>query len=217
MLDAEMQEQSKSQIRKETNKKKLLQTACRLFCKEGIHATGIARIIEVSGLSRRTLYQHYGSKENLLKAVFEAEANIWFNWFDRDLPQMKCTPVERILALFDLMHSWFQSKDFYGCVFINAVAEHDKNNRFIQGIANRHRKAVNTRLQAMIEQSGVRDTELVTEKLSLVIDGTIVTAMVTGNGNVAHIGRLAAEDILRNAALIPDSISKSSKSILSRL
>jgi len=199
MLDTGMQEHPRNHSRKEINKRKLLQTACRLFCKEGIHATGIARIIEESGVSRRTLYLHFGSKENLLKAVFEAEASIWFRWFDWDLPQMQCSPVERILALFDLMQNWFKSKDFYGCVFINAVAEHDKGNSWIQEIANRHREKINARLQAMVAQSGVRDPELVTEKLSLLIDGTIVTAMVTGDGDIAHIGRLTAEDILRSA------------------
>jgi len=196
MLYPGMQQHLKSNSRKETSKRKLLSTACRLFCKEGIHATGIARIIEESGVARRTLYLHFGSKENLLKAVFEAEANIWFCWFDQDLPAMQCSPVERILALFDLMQNWFASQDFYGCVFINAVAEHDKGGSWIQEIANQHREKINAKLQAMVMESGAKEPELVTEKLSLLIDGTIVTAMVTGKGEVAHIGRLAVEDIL---------------------
>ncbi|WP_240141346.1 TetR/AcrR family transcriptional regulator [Nitrosomonas sp. HPC101] len=178
---------------------KILQTARRLFCRAGIHATGIARIIEESGVSRRSLYTHYGSKENLLKAVFEAEADIWFRWFDTDLPAIECSPVNRVLALFDLMRIWFSSEDFYGCVFINAVAEHEKSNSWIQEIANGHREKISARLQAMVAECGARDPGMVTEKLNLLIDGTIVTAMVTGNSGIAHIGRMAAEDILRHA------------------
>ncbi len=177
---------------------KILRTARRLFCQVGIHATGIARIIEESGVSRRSLYTHYGSKENLLKAVFEAEADIWFRWFDTDLPAMECSPVGRVLALFDLMQAWFESEDFYGCVFINAVAEHEKSNGWIQKIANDHREKISARLQAIVAESGAQDPGMVTEKLNLLIDGTIVTAMVTGNSEIAHIGRLAAEDILNN-------------------
>lgn len=177
---------------------KILQTARRLFCRVGIHATGIARIIEESGVSRRSLYTYYGSKENLLRAVFEAEANIWFRWFDTDLPAIECSPVERVLALFDLMRIWFDSEDFYGCVFINAVAEHEKGNGWIQEIANGHREKISARLQAMVAECGAQDPEIVTEKLNLLIDGTIVTAMVTGNSEIAYIGRMAAEDILRH-------------------
>ncbi|MER2513892.1 MAG: TetR/AcrR family transcriptional regulator [Nitrosomonas ureae] len=185
--------------RKISVEEKILCTARRLFCRVGIHATGIARIIEESGVSRRSLYTHYGSKENLLKAVFEAEANMWFRWFDSDLPTMECAPIDRILALFDLMQDWFGSDDFFGCVFINAVAEHEKSNGWIQEIANGHREKINAKLQSMVAESGARDPEIVTEKLSLLIDGTIVTAMVTGNGEIAHIGQLAAADILRSA------------------
>ncbi len=178
---------------------KILQTARRLFCQAGIHATGIARIIEESGVSRRSLYTHYGSKENLLKAVFETEADMWFHWFDSDLPQMERSAEERILALFDLMQDWFKRDDFFGCVFINAVAEHEKCNGWIQEIANAHRDKITARLIAMVAESGARDPELVTEKLNLLIDGTIVAAMVTGSGEIAHIGKLAAADILRCA------------------
>ncbi|ABI58693.1 TetR/AcrR family transcriptional regulator [Nitrosomonas eutropha] len=178
---------------------RILQTARRLFCQVGIHATGIARIIEESGVSRRSLYTHYGSKENLLKAVFEAEASIWFHWFDCDLPQMTCPPDERVLALFDLMQDWFDSEIFYGCVFINAVAEHEKCNNWIQEIANDHREKITARLVAIVVESGARDPEMVTEKLNLLIDGTIVAAMVTGNGEIAHVGKLAAADILRSS------------------
>lgn len=178
--------------------KKILLTARRLFCRVGIHATGIARIIEESGASRRSLYTHYGSKENLLKAVFEAEAEIWFRWFDSDLPAMECSPVDRILALFDLMRDWFDSEDFYGCVFINAVAEHEKSNGWIQEVANSYREKISARFLTMVAECGVEDPEIVTEKLNLLIDGTIVTAMVTGKSEIAHIGRMAAEDILHN-------------------
>ncbi|MBN9126916.1 MAG: helix-turn-helix transcriptional regulator, partial [Nitrosospira sp.] len=78
---------------------KLLLAARRLFCQAGIHATGVSRILEEAGVARASLYTHYGSKENLLKAVLDIEANMWFRWFDQDLPHLKCSPQERILAL----------------------------------------------------------------------------------------------------------------------
>ncbi|MDL1867594.1 TetR/AcrR family transcriptional regulator [Betaproteobacteria bacterium PRO4] len=185
-------------VKKISVKEKILQTARRLFCQVGFHATGITRILDESGVSRRSLYTHYGSKENLLKAVFQEEANIWFRWFDCDLPQMECSPSERILMLFDLMQDWFDSEDFFGCVFINAVAEHEKSNGWIQEVASNYRDEISAKFQEMVAESGVKDPETVTEKLNLLIDGAIVGAMITGNGEIAQIGKLAARDILRN-------------------
>lgn len=176
---------------------KLLMAARRLFCRVGIHAVGISRILEEAGVARRSLYTHYGSKENLLKAVFDTEANMWFRWFDLDLPNQECSARERILSLFDLLGKWFEKEDFFGCVFINAVAEHEKENGWVKDVAVSHREKINTRLRAMVAEIGAKDPDMVTEKLSLIIDGAIVTAMVTGSSEAAHIARLAAKDILQ--------------------
>ncbi len=98
--------------------------------------------------------------------------------------------------LFDLMKDWFESGTFYGCIFINAVAEHDKNSNWIHDIAISHRNRINGLLQALVSEALDPDPPMTTEKLSLLIDGTIVTAMITGNAEPAGIGRLAAQDIL---------------------
>ncbi len=64
------------------------------------------------------------------------------------------------------MRNWFESEHFYDCMFINAVAEHDKGNSWVQGIALTHRKKINAKLRMMVEASGIQDPDIVTEKLS---------------------------------------------------
>lgn len=180
-----------------STEEKLLLAARRLFCRAGIHATGISRILEEAGVARGSLYSHYGSKENLLKAVFDTEANMWFHWFDRDLPGLNCPVKERILALFDLLEKWFEKEDFFGCVFINAVAEHEKDSAWVREVAGAYRDQIIERLRALVMESGAREPDIVTQKLGLIIEGAIITAMVTQNSQAAHIARLAAEDVLR--------------------
>ena len=191
---------------------KLLLAARRLFCRAGIHATGITRILEEAGVARASLYAHYGSKENLLKAVFDMEANMWFHWFDLDLPHLKCSPRERILALFDLLEKWFAKEDFFGCVFINAVAEHEKDSRWVKDIASAYRDQIIDRLRALVVESGARDPDMLTQKLGLIIEGAIVTAMVTQNSQAAYIARLAAEDVLRCMEYAPFPAENSASS-----
>ena len=191
---------------------KLLLAARRLFCRAGIHATGVTRILEEAGVARASLYTHYGSKENLLKAVFDTEANMWFHWFDLDLPHLQCSPRERILALFDLLEKWFAKEDFFGCVFINAVAEHEKDSRWLKDVADAYRYQIIDRLRALVGESGARDSDMVTQKLGLLIEGAIVTAMVTQNSQAAYIARLAAEDVLRCMECAPSPAENSASS-----
>jgi AcrR family transcriptional regulator len=180
-----------------STEEKLLLAARRLFCRAGIHATGISRILDEAGVARRSLYTHYGSKENLLKAVFDTEASMWFHWFDQDLPGLKCSIKGRILALFDLLENWFEKEDFFGCVFINAVAEHEKDSAWVKDVAGAYRDQIIERLRALVVESEARDPDIVTQKLGLIIEGAIITAMVTQNSKAAHIAKLAAEDVLR--------------------
>jgi AcrR family transcriptional regulator len=182
---------------------KLLLAARRLFCRAGIHATGISRILEEAGVARGSLYAHYGSKENLLKAVLDTEANMWFHWFDQDLPALKCSSQERILALFDLLEKWFAKEDFFGCIFVNAVAEHEKDSGWVRDMAGTYRDQIIDRLRALVVESGARNSDVVIQKLGLIIEGAIITAMVTQNSTAAHIARLAAEDVLRCTEWLP--------------
>lgn len=178
---------------------KLLNAARRLFCNEGIHATGVARIIKEAGVARKTLYDRYGSKDNLLRAVFAAEADMWFHWFDHDIPSRGEEPVTRILSLFDLLEHWFASSEFFGCVFINAVAEHEKRDGWIRDVAMAHRDRINARLLDLATAVGARHPDELTEKIGLIVDGAIVNAMVTGDARIAAIAKAATRDILAGA------------------
>jgi AcrR family transcriptional regulator len=175
---------------------KLLNTARRLFCSEGINATGISRIIEEADVARKSLYNHYGSKENLLKAVIESEASMWFQWFDVDIANRATEPFEQILAVFDLLKEWFAGDDFFGCIFINAVAEHNKIESWVRDVAMAHREKINTRLQGLAFKAGVGDPSIAAEKIGLVIDGAIVNAMITRQPQLADIAQSIAKDIL---------------------
>ena len=54
-------------------RERLMDAAQRLFCRHGIQGTGIARVIEEAGVSRKTLYQRFRSKDELLHAVLDRE------------------------------------------------------------------------------------------------------------------------------------------------
>src|SRR5579862_10042175 len=64
----------------ESARGRLLSAATRLFCKNGINATGIDAIIHEAGTAKTTLYKLFGSKTNLVHAVLESEGRQWREW-----------------------------------------------------------------------------------------------------------------------------------------
>jgi len=79
-------------------------------------------------------------------------------------------------------------------------------------MAGAYRYQIIARLQSLVVESGAGDADMVTQKLGLIIEGAIVTAMVTQRSEAAHIARLAAEDILRCMECSPSQAEEAASS-----
>src|SRR5450432_561739 len=171
---------------------RLLSAATHLFCKNGINATGIDAIIDEAGTAKTTLYKLFGSKTNLVHAVLESEGKQWREWFIAAIEAGGGDPQTKLARIFPALKSWFGEERFYGCPFINAVAEHDKDQKQFRNIAMRHKKVVLAHIEKLAGEMGAAEPEVLAHQLALLIDGAIVAAMVSGNPAVADTAGLAA-------------------------
>src|SRR6201990_2845681 len=96
-------------------KDRILETADRLFYLQGIRAIGVDTIAAEIGISKRTLYNHFPSKDALIAAYLERRA--------RPAKLSDAPAIEQILGTFDALERRFGSAEFRGCPFVNAVTE----------------------------------------------------------------------------------------------
>src|SRR6201990_2651308 len=176
----------------ESARGRLLSAATHLFCKNGINATGIDAIIDEAGTAKTTLYKLFGSKTNLVHAVLESEGKAWREWFIGAMEQGGGDAQSKLARIFPALKSWFGEERFYGCPFINAVAEHDKDAKQFRAIALRHKKVALAHIEKLAGEMGAADPESLAHQLALLIDGAIVAAMVSQNPGVADTAGLAA-------------------------
>src|SRR5271169_125560 len=176
----------------ETARGRLLSAATHLFCKNGINATGIDAIIDEAGTAKTTLYKLFGSKTNLVHAVLESEGRQWREWFIAAIEAGGGDPQTKLARIFPALKQWFGEERFYGCPFINAVAEHDKHQKQFRNIALRHKKVVLAHIEKLAGEMGAAEPEVLAHQLALLIDGAIVAAMVSGDPGVADTAGLAA-------------------------
>ena len=177
-------------------REKLLEAATILFCRRGINAVGVDLIVAEAGTAKTTLYKLFGSKENLVEEVLKREGKIWRDWFMRETSRSADTPRERLLTIFPVLAKWFRKRRFYGCPFINAVAEHDKASDRLREIALDHKQQVLDYIEGLAVEAGLEDPGLVTHEIALLMDGAIVAAMITKNPNVADIAQKALMSLL---------------------
>jgi AcrR family transcriptional regulator len=176
----------------ESARGRLLSAATHLFCKNGINATGIDAIIDEAGTAKTTLYKLFGSKTNLVHAVLESEGRQWREWFIAAIEEGGGDAETKLARIFPALKSWFGEERFYGCPFINAVGEHDKDAKQFRAIAMKHKKVVLAHIEKLAGEMGATEPEVLAHQLALLIDGAIVAAMVSRNPGVADTAALAA-------------------------
>jgi AcrR family transcriptional regulator len=106
-------------------RERILTAAYELFSRRGIRAVGTDEVIERASVARATLYRHFATKDDLVLAVLQRREELWTHGLiEEQSRQRGDTPEEQLLAIFDVMHDWFQLRDGYeGCSFINVLLE----------------------------------------------------------------------------------------------
>jgi AcrR family transcriptional regulator len=160
-------------------RERILNAAYELFSRRGIRAVGTDEVIERAGVARATLYRHFATKNDLVLAVLDRREEIWTHGLiEGQSAQRGDTPEEQLLAIFDVMHEWFQRRDgFEGCSFINVLlelgADHPAGQASI-GHIDQVRDIVRRRALA----AGLTDVEDFASSWHILMKGAIVLAAV---------------------------------------
>lgn len=163
---------------------RILAVARELFCRDGIHATGIDRILTLAGASKMTLYSRFGSKEGLVRVVLAEEGEAWRERFFSALGASAPTPAGRLGQAVAVLGPWFREGGFTGCAFINAAAEHTKGEAWLREIAAAHHGLVLARLAGEARDAGAPSPELLARQILLILDGAMAAMMVGGDAAV---------------------------------
>ncbi|MBD1583708.1 TetR/AcrR family transcriptional regulator [Pseudoalteromonas sp. S16_S37] len=158
----------------------LIDTALTLFYSHGIHGIGINEILKVSGVAKRTLYSHFTSKEELLLAALEARHHVFIQWLESKLSNAK-NDLEVATQLFESLADWFDNNEpllgeFRGCFFINTCGEYSDVSCEIRQLCEQHKSKV----RQVIADKISSDNQTCVATLSILMEGAIVTAQVSG-------------------------------------
>ncbi|KEF07548.1 TetR family transcriptional regulator [Streptomyces rimosus] len=103
--------------------RRVLEAAGRLFYERGIHAVGVDLIAAEAGVTKKTLYDRFGSKEQIVVEYLADRDERWRAFLDRHLDAAPPEPAARVLAVFDASRAWSAEHSTKGCSMVNAHAE----------------------------------------------------------------------------------------------
>jgi AcrR family transcriptional regulator len=180
---------------------RVLATADRLFYDVGIHATGVDMIAAEAGVSKATMYTYFRTTDQLVAEYLRGRSGAWQAHVRRHLDAMAPDPIERILAVFDLLGEWFRTAGYHGCPFINAEAESSPDSP-VHEVNLAHRAWVRDLFTGLAEQAGAdAPPDVVARQLVMLYDGAMSSAQAEPDVDWAGPARDAARTLLRTPAV----------------
>ena len=178
-------------------RERLLAAANELFYNEGVHTVGIDRLIEQAGVAKASLYNTFGSKDELVRAYLETRHASVTQRIMQAVERYD-TPRERLLAVFEGQGELFAQPDYHGCAFARASAESRPGDAAEQATAA-YRRWVLGLLTELAAQAGAREPGILARQLHLLYDGSGQAARMDHDPTAAAAARVAAAALLDEA------------------
>jgi AcrR family transcriptional regulator len=175
----------------------LLDTAARLFYRNGYHAVGIDLILAEAGLAKMTLYHHFASKEELIVAALERRAAAIGAGVSAAMEAAGPSPRKRLQALFDWHADWFDRKDFNGCAFIRAAGEYPDPASPVHQVVAKHKELARARIEGLLREAGVSAPARLAAQINLLLQGAIVAAHIFSDPASIREARDAAQTLIK--------------------
>ena len=180
-------------------RERILSVARSLFYREGIHATGVEHIAQEARVSKRTLYQHFPSKTQLVEEYLRVIDETGGMPNEKALDAPGASPRNRLLAVFDGQ----PAARFRGCPFHNAAVEAADDMPGVHDVVHEHKLQFIARLTDVAAEAGARDPYQLAHQLAVLFEGAMSLATsLNDTASVLH-ARSAAEVLIDSAVDTP--------------
>ncbi|MDX2376864.1 TetR/AcrR family transcriptional regulator [Microbacterium sp. LRZ72] len=177
--------------------RRIVAAAEDLFYARGITAVGVDLIAERSGVTKRTLYNRFGSKDALVAAYLRERDGRW-----RALVQHVVTtcsdPVDAVTAPFVALERWTGGR---GCAFVNALAELPDPDHPAHRIAADQKRWLRGLFAQLATTAGCAEPETLAARLFVLHEGILAAQPV--QPDTGAVGTALAKDLVRTASARP--------------
>ena len=102
----------------------ILDAATPVLYERGLDGIGVAELCTRLGISKETLYRHFGTKDGLVRAVLEARSDRVTRSLTEAVTAAGPDPADQLTAVFDTFQRTYDEPGFRGCAMLNAAAQH---------------------------------------------------------------------------------------------
>jgi AcrR family transcriptional regulator len=167
----------------------ILEAATTVLYERGLDGVGVAELCTRIGVSKETLYRHFGTKDGLVVAMLEARSERVTSWLAEAAAAAGPDPADELTAVFDALQGWYDEPFFRGCAMLNAAAQHHVDE--VRAITARHLDRYLELLTGIASRAGCPSPDVVGRQLLMLLEGATVVADQHGATGVGEHARKA--------------------------
>ena len=183
----------------------IVAAADELFYSQGLHAVSVDAIAEKAGVTKKTFYYHFKSKDDLIGCYLDARDRPTVDRF-KEWAGTEGTVADRMVRFFSKLASASQGPRWNGCGFMRATAEFAN----MQGhpaltTARAHKARCEQWLLNMVTEEGHADAETIARALMMLIDGAVSQILIHRDAKYATSAGFAARSLVSKGQLASDT------------
>jgi AcrR family transcriptional regulator len=180
-------------------RQRIIDAAYGLFWRQGFVRASVDDVAQRAKLTKRTLYQHFRSKDDLMAAVLAHSSDLAFQRLQRisgRLPQDRNAMID---AVFAQLAEWAATPRWSGAGFTRVVSElADLPGHPAREIARRHKKAIELWFVELLEKAGVASPAERGREIALLMEGAISLILIHGDSRYADVAARAAKRLVNS-------------------
>jgi AcrR family transcriptional regulator len=165
----------------------IVSRAAEAFEDGGFRGIGIDQVLAPAGISTRTLYKHFGSRDGLVLEVLEERHRRFQQWLE-DAPD----GADPVATLFDTLRRWVAERGARGCMLLRARAEYAAANPEIVALVRRQKEEFRQMVAARVAAALGREDALLATQVWLLFEGATAAASVAEPSVIADAASAAA-------------------------
>ncbi len=180
-------------------RRRILEAAADLFYAKGIRAVGVDAVASAAGVTKRTLYLHFDSKDDLIAAYLEARNEPVLAGLIKSMIRVSGGLAAQVEGLFRAFARQAGNPKWQGCPFARAVSElRETPNEAVSDIAAKHKRAFEEWLAGHLASHGVNEPARLARQLMVLLDGCITQILIHRDPAYAEAAADAAVELVEH-------------------
>lgn len=189
-----------------TTPERIVAAAARCFYRDGIYATGVDALAAEAGISKRTLYNHFPSKDGVIAAYLRQREEQWQDKLHGLWEEVGDDPALQVVAYVRGYAHPVEDEVFRGSAFINAAAELSDTEHEALTVIQESMRHMETGIEGILAAAGVDDAASVSTRILYLVEGAVAVGGVRRDESCLRDAEYFIELLLEECGLSVDAV-----------